>query len=155
MLQYCIYTVPLPKRILQISPDSGPIKMLFVFEVTSLLSIYSFVCECVRRMWCEGLYAAALYIPLTRLLPVMSGGVKPPRTLVQNCPNFRDITWNVEENEILHEIFCVVFPATFHVYVYRGKSITFGTVYSKMSVCIADPNYRNSGCGTYKQNKKT
>ena len=42
----------------------------------------------------------------------------PICTLLEKCNlNFRDITWNEEENEILHEIFRVVsrFPTTFPV----------------------------------------
>ena len=51
-----------------------------------------------------------------------------------HCPtrnqNFRDITRNVEENEILHEIF--PFSISFiplHFLLYLGKSITFETVW--------------------------
>ena len=39
-------------------------------------------------------------------------------TVKKANPNFRDRTWNVEENLILHELFRVqyhVFPATLHV----------------------------------------
>ena len=46
-------------------------------------------------------------------------------------PNFRDISLNVVENMILHEIFRVV-SCTFsplHFMLNRGKSIFFGTVY--------------------------
>ena len=52
-------------------------------------------------------------------------------TLLENYLNFRDITWNVEENQILHELFCVVciMFSPLHFMLYRGKSITFGTVY--------------------------
>ena len=45
-------------------------------------------------------------------------------------PNFRDITWNVEENLLLQELFHVVsrFPRYISYYIYHGKSIIFGTV---------------------------
>ena len=57
-----------------------------------------------------------------------------PKILI-HCPksnkNFQDITRNVKENEIIHEIFrvvpTVVVPAL-HFVLYLGKSITFGTV---------------------------
>ena len=53
-------------------------------------------------------------------------------------PNFRDITWNLVENMILHEI-SHVFPATFHVtYVYSGKSISFWDSVLQASVWIID-----------------
>ena len=58
-----------------------------------------------------------------------------PFRINPHCPksnqNFRDITWSIVENIILHEIFHLVsrFPrATFHVN--RGKLIFFGTVFT-------------------------
>ena len=57
------------------------------------------------------------------------------------CPksnqNFRDITRNVKENEILHEIFRVVtcFPRYVHFVLYLGKSITFSEEEELFSSC--------------------
>ena len=51
-----------------------------------------------------------------------------------HCPksnqNFRDITRNVVENMILHEIFsvCSITFSLLHFMLYPGKSISFGTV---------------------------
>ena len=53
-----------------------------------------------------------------------------------HCPksnqHFLDISGNVEESLILQDIFRVVsrFPRYISCYIYRGKSITFGTVYT-------------------------
>ena len=51
-----------------------------------------------------------------------------------HCPksnqNFRDITWNVVENMILHEIFRVLSHfSPLHFMLSRGKLISFGTVW--------------------------
>ena len=56
------------------------------------------------------------------------------RTLSKNNTNFRDIPRNVEENEMLLEIFRVVHTyvgisfSLLHFELYLGKSIAFGTV---------------------------
>ena len=54
---------------------------------------------------------------------------------LKSNPNFRDITWNVVDNMILHELFRVVsrFPATFHV-ISRKKDFLWDGV-SPVNFC--------------------
>ena len=46
-----------------------------------------------------------------------------PSILLKSNPNFRDITWNVEENMILHELFHVVsrFPIYISCYIAESR----------------------------------
>ena len=68
------------------------------------------------------LYSISDHVPISHwslAWPIRALHSPPPIcTLLEKCNlNFRDITWNEEENEILHEIFRVVsrFPTTFPV----------------------------------------
>ena len=66
---------------------------------------------------------------------VCGGGLFPHLVhCPKSNPNFHDITWNVVENMILHELFRVVSrcPRYIHFMLYRGKWISFGTVYSTL-----------------------
>ena len=67
-------------------------------------------------------------LPGLACLPGHASGTVHQHRLTQINPNFRDITRNVEENEIPHEIFRVVSRVPRYISCYIAESITFGTV---------------------------
>ena len=99
-------------------------ELRFIFTII-ILSMLFFVYLFPSQKLSRCMDAKLLYIwpranfPLEFGLTNQSPQFPPPIcTLLEKCNlNFRDITWNEEENEILHEIFRVVsrFPTTFPV----------------------------------------
>ena len=98
--------------------SGGEFSLIFVCKIQ--ISRGNEICSGHHQAW-RNLESWVVYTDL-HIFPIHSP---------KSNPNVSDITRNVDENEILHEIFRVVqylfFPATFHAI--SRKFNTFGTVY--------------------------
>ena len=102
------------------SPSPPPTHSFFIYCLT-----YAFI-QIIQNSRIEPGHIAYAVTPLYNHYSTVIHDIHCPKSY----PNFRDVTCNVEENEILHEIFRLVssFPPL-HFMLYLGISITFGTVW--------------------------